>query len=264
MPCALRATRDKRKHLLMQDSEQKINAVIMEIRAGVGGEEAALFANDLFRMYSRYAQNQGWRVETLDINQTDISGIKQVIFEIKGDGAYEKLKNEAGVHRVQRIPKTEKSGRVHTSTATVAVLAKPTSSQINIRPQDIRTETCKSGGAGGQYVNKRMTACRIIHAPSGMVVESQSERSLMQNKENALAILAARLLKKQQDELEQQVAGSRRQQIGSAGREEKIRTYNFPQDRVTDHRINKSWHDIESIMDGRIEKMIDKVSQEIK
>ncbi len=245
----------------MSEENQKINAVIMEIRAGVGGEEAALFANDLYRMYTRYAQFQGWRTETFDLKQTDINGLKEVVFEIKGDNAYDKLKNEAGVHRVQRVPKTEKSGRVHTSTATVAVLAKPKSTEINIRPQDIRQETCKSGGAGGQYVNKRMTAIRIIHIPTGTVVESQSERSLQQNKESALEILAARLLKKQQDQLDQQITGARRSQIGSAGREEKIRTYNFPQDRITDHRLNKNFHDIEAMMDGKIDKMIEKVSQ---
>ncbi|MFA5086851.1 MAG: PCRF domain-containing protein [Candidatus Paceibacterota bacterium] len=248
----------------MPEESPKINAIIVEIRAGVGGEEAALFANDLYRMYSRYAQNKGWRVETLDIKQTDINGLKEVVFEIKGEGAYDMLKNEAGVHRVQRVPKTEKSGRVHTSTATVAVLAKPKGTEINIRPQDIRQETCKSGGSGGQYVNKRMTAIRIIHIPTGMVAESQSERSLMQNKESALAILAARLLKKQQDALDEQITGARRSQIGSAGREEKIRTYNFPQDRVTDHRINKNWHDIEGMMNGKIDKMVEKLSQELK
>lgn len=236
--------------------EQKFNAVIMEIRAGVGGEEAALFANDLLRMYSRYAQNQGLKTQILDINQTDINGIKGVIIEIDGDNVYEKFKYEAGVHRVQRIPKTEKSGRIHTSTATVAVLPKPSKTQINIKPQDIRTETCKASGAGGQYINKRMTAIRIVHIPTNMAVTSQSERSLQQNKENALSILAARLLEQKEKELEKELGGARRSQIGSAGREEKIRTYNFPQDRITDHRINKSWHDIESIMDGRIEKMI--------
>lgn len=241
--------------------EQKFNAVIMEIRAGVGGEEAALFANDLLRMYSRYAQNQGLKTQVLDINQTDINGIKSVIIEIDGDNVYEKFKYEAGVHRVQRIPKTEKSGRIHTSTATVAVLPKPSKTQIDIRPQDIRTETCKASGAGGQYINKRMTAIRIVHIPTNMAVTSQSERSLQQNKENALAILAARLLEKKEKELEKELGGARRSQIGSAGREEKIRTYNFPQDRVTDHRINKSWHDIESIMDGRIEKMINSMGK---
>ncbi len=235
---------------------EKFNAVIIEIRAGVGGEEAALFANDLLRMYSRYAENQGLKAQILDINQTDINGIKNVIIEISGDDIYNKFKYEAGVHRVQRVPKTEKSGRIHTSTATVAVLPKPSKTEINIKPQDIRTETCKASGAGGQYVNKKMTAIRLIHIPTGLAVTSQSERSLMQNKENALSIMAARLLEQKEKELEKELGGARRSQIGSAGREEKIRTYNFPQDRITDHRINKSWHNIESIMDGKIEKMI--------
>ena len=237
--------------------------IIMEIRAGVGGEEAALFANDLLRMYSRYAMNQGWKAEIFSINQTDIEGIKEAIIEITGPGAYEKLKNEGGVHRVQRIPRTEKSGRVHTSTATVAILFKPSKTEIDIRPQDLRFETCKAGGAGGQYVNKRMTAIRIIHTPTGMVAESSSERSLEQNKESALSLLAARMYEKKQKQVEQEIGGARRSQIGSAGREEKIRTYNFPQDRITDHRINKNFHDIESILDGKVEKMFDKIAQEL-
>lgn len=236
--------------------EQKFNAIIMEIRAGVGGEEAALFANDLFRMYSRYAQDHGFKTQTLDYQQTDIRGLKQVIFEISGENVYEKLKNEAGVHRVQRIPKTEKSGRVHTSTATVAVLPKPDKTQIDIKPQEIKFEVCKASGPGGQYVNKRMTAVRMVHLPTGLVVTSQSERSLQQNKENALAILSARLLEQKQKEVEKELGGARRAQIGTASREEKIRTYNFPQDRVTDHRINKSWHDLESIMNGKIDKIL--------
>lgn len=236
--------------------EQKFNAIIMEIRAGVGGEEAALFANDLFRMYSRYAQDHGFKTQTLDYQQTDIRGLKQVIFEISGENVYEQLKNEAGVHRVQRIPKTEKSGRVHTSTATVAVLPKPDKTQIDIKPQEIKFEVCKASGPGGQYVNKRMTAVRMVHLPTGLVVTSQSERSLQQNKENALAILSARLLEQKQKEVEKELGGARRAQIGTASREEKIRTYNFPQDRVTDHRINKSWHDIESIMNGKIDKIL--------
>ncbi len=236
--------------------EQKFNAIIMEIRAGVGGEEAALFANDLFRMYSRYAQDHGFKTQTLDYQQTDIRGLKQVIFEISGENVYEQLKNEAGVHRVQRIPKTEKSGRVHTSTATVAVLPKPDKTQIDIKPQEIKFEVCKASGPGGQYVNKRMTAVRMVHLPTGLVVTSQSERSLQQNKENALAILSARLLEQKQKEVEKELGGARRAQIGTASREEKIRTYNFPQDRVTDHRINKSWHDLESIMNGKIDKIL--------
>jgi peptide chain release factor 1 len=245
-------------------AEENYNAVIMEIRAGVGGEEAALFASDLLRMYTRFAQIKNWKVNVLDSNRTEIGGIKDTTVEISGEGAYELLKNEAGVHRVQRIPKTERQGRIHTSTATVAVLAKPTATEINIRPQDIRSETYKASGAGGQYVNKRMSAIRIIHIPTGEVVTCQTERSLQQNKESALSILAARLLNQQKQKLEKEMGGARRAQIGTAMREEKMRTYNFPQDRVTDHRIGKSWHGIESIMDGKIEKMVKNVSEGLK
>jgi peptide chain release factor 1 len=248
----------------MSEENQKYNAVIMEIRAGVGGEEAALFASDLARMYTRYAQTKGWKVNVLDESKTEIGGIKDMTLEISGDDVYSKFKNEAGVHRVQRIPSTEKQGRIHTSTATIAVLAKPSATQINIRPQDIRSEYYKASGAGGQYVNKRMSAIRIIHIPTGEVVTCQTERSLQQNKESALSVLAARLLNRQKEELDKQMGGARKAQIGTAMREEKMRTYNFPQDRVTDHRIGKNFHDIESIMDGKIDKMIDKVSEELK
>ena len=247
----------------MSEENQKYNAVIMEIRAGVGGEEAALFASDLVRMYTRYAQTKGWKVNVLDESKTEIGGTKDMTLEISGDDVYSKFKNEAGVHRVQRIPTTEKQGRIHTSTATIAVLAKPTATQINIRPQDIRSEYYKASGAGGQYVNKRMSAIRIIHVPTGEVVTCQTERSLQQNKESALSVLAARLLAKQKENLDKQMGGARKAQIGTAMREEKMRTYNFPQDRVTDHRIGKNFHDIESIMDGKIDKMIEKVSEEL-
>ncbi|MFA5169756.1 MAG: PCRF domain-containing protein [Candidatus Paceibacterota bacterium] len=248
----------------MPEESPKYNAVIMEIRAGVGGEEAALFASDLARMYTRFAQIKGWRVNVLDSSMTEIGGTKDTTMEISGEGAYELLENEAGVHRVQRIPTTEKQGRIHTSTATVAVLAKPSATEINIRPQDIRSEYYKASGAGGQYVNKRMSAIRIIHIPTGEVVTCQTERSLQQNKESALSILAARLLSQQKQKLEKEMGGARRSQIGTAMREEKMRTYNFPQDRVTDHRINKSWHDIESIMSGKIEKMVKNVAEGLK
>ncbi len=241
--------------------EAKYNAIIMEIRAGVGGGEAALFATDLSRMYTRYAQNKGMKVEVLDSSQTEIGGIKEITMEISGDNVYSLLKNEAGVHRVQRIPETEKSGRIHTSTATVAILPKPKATEIDIRPQDVRVDTYKASGAGGQYVNKRMSAIRLTHIPSGEVVTCQNERSLAQNKETALAILAARLMERKKQELDKQMTGARRSQIGSASREEKIRTYNFPQDRVTDHRIKKSWHDIEGMMQGKIDKMINQLSK---
>lgn len=241
--------------------EVKYNAIIMEIRAGVGGGEAALFATDLSRMYTRYAQSKGMKVEVLDSSQTEIGGIKEVTMEISGDNIYSLLKNEAGVHRVQRIPETEKSGRIHTSTATVAILPKPKATEIDIRPQDIRVDTYKASGAGGQYVNKRMSAIRLTHIPTGEVVTCQNERSLGQNKETALSILAARLMDKKRQELDKQMTGARRSQIGSASREEKIRTYNFPQDRVTDHRIKKSWHDIEGMMQGKIDKMINQLSK---
>jgi len=239
----------------------KYNAIIMEIRAGVGGGEAALFATDLSRMYSRYAQNNGWKVNVLDSSQTEIGGTKEITMEISGDDVYSLLKNEAGVHRVQRIPETEKSGRIHTSTASVAVLPKPKATEIDIRPQDIRVDTYKASGAGGQYVNKRMSAIRLTHIPTGEVVTCQTERSLAQNKESALSILAARIMDKKMQEVNRQMIGARNSQIGSASREEKIRTYNFPQDRVTDHRIKKNWHDIESIMEGKIDKMISQLAK---
>ncbi|MFA5755151.1 MAG: PCRF domain-containing protein [Candidatus Paceibacterota bacterium] len=239
----------------------KYNAIIMEIRAGVGGGEAALFATDLSRMYSRYAQNNGWEVNVLNSSQTEIGGTKEITMEISGDDVYSLLKNEAGVHRVQRIPETEKSGRIHTSTASVAVLPKPKTTEIDIRSQDIRVDTYKASGAGGQYVNKRMSAIRLTHIPTGEVVTCQTERSLAQNKETALSVLAARILDKKMQEVNRQMIGARNLQIGSASREEKIRTYNFPQDRVTDHRIKKNWHDIESIMEGKIDKMISQLAK---
>lgn len=235
---------------------ENIKSLIIEIRAGVGGEEAALFVADLYRMYTRYAQNKDYKCALLDSHPTEIGGFKEIVFEVKGEGAYEELKSEGGVHRVQRIPQTEKSGRIHTSTVTVAVLAKPTFSQIQINPADLEIETTKASGPGGQYVNKRMTAIRIKHKPSGIVVTSQTERSLQQNKESALSILGARLLQKQEEKQLSAIKGARQEQIGSAQRVEKMRTYNFPQDRVTDHRIGKKWHDIEGMMDGKIDKMI--------
>lgn len=234
-----------------------MEGVIVEIRAGVGGEEAALFAKDLFRMYSKYAASQGWHQTIFDFKESDLGGIKEVVFELKGEGVFSKMKYEAGVHRVQRIPKTEKSGRIHTSTATVAVLRKPEKKdEIKINPNELKIDYYKASGPGGQYVNKRMTAVRIVHLPTGIVVTCQTERSLQQNKEAALAILEAKLLEKKELENLEKLTKERREQIGWAKRAEKIRTYNFPQDRVTDHRIKKNFYDIEEIMDGNLEPII--------
>jgi len=232
------------------------NSVIVEIRAGAGGDEAGLFAADLYRMYSKYAVSQGWTLNTLDSHPTDIGGFKQIVFELKGENTYDKMQHEGGVHRVQRIPKTEKQGRVHTSTASVAVLLKPKEAEIKINPNDIKLDVYKSSGPGGQYVNKRMTAVRITHLPTGIVITSQTERNLQQNKESALAILQAKLLEKKEMERAEGLSEKRKEQIKWAKRAEKIRTYNFPQDRVTDHRIKKSFHDIEGITSGKLDKLI--------
>jgi len=231
-------------------------AVIIEIRAGTGGDEAGLFARDLYRMYSRYGQTKGWKEKVLDSNNSTIGGYKEIIFELSGAGVYDEMQNEGGVHRVQRIPKTEKQGRVHTSTATVAVLLKPKKTEINISPSDLEITTYKSSGPGGQYVNKTESAIRIVHKPTGLVVTCQSERNQLQNKETAMSLLSARLLKTQEESDLSKLSNERREQIASAKRAEKIRTYNFPQDRITDHRINKSWHNIESIMDGKLDGII--------
>ena len=250
---------EKELEKLMKGGEEKSSnqSVIIEIRAGTGGEEAALFVGDLFQMYLRYSQNQNWQQKTLDSHQTELGGFKEIIFEIKGDDAFNKMKYEAGVHRVQRIPTTEKSGRIHTSTVSVAVLLKPKKTEIKIRPDDLRVDVYKSSGPGGQYVNKRETAIRLTHLPTGLVVTSQTERNLLQNRENAMAILEARLLEKQQTEEEEKFSDKRNAQIGGAKRAEKIRTYNFPQDRITDHRIQKNWHNIEQIMEGKLNEVIE-------
>ena len=241
-----------------------INSIIIEIRAGTGGDEASLFVQDLFKMYYKYSQLQGWDQRVLDSCPTELGGYKNITFELKNKDAWKELQHEGGVHRVQRIPSTEKGGRIHTSTVSVAVLPKPKKTQIQIRPNDLRTETYKASGAGGQYVNKRMTAIRITHLPTGVVVTSQTERSLQQNKESALSILEARILKKQRDQAESKLRGERRAQIGQAMRAEKIRTYNFPQNRITDHRIKKSWHNIEDVMNGKLKPVIKKLQKNLK
>lgn len=237
------------------ESQEK-QSVIVEIRAGTGGDEAGLFARDLYRMYSKYAVSSGWSQKVLDSNQSDIGGFKEIIFELQGPGAYDQMQYESGVHRVQRIPKTEKQGRIHTSTVTLAVLQKPKKTEININPSDLQIDTYKSSGPGGQYVNKTESAIRITHKPTGIVVTSQTERSQLQNKENAMNILAAKLLQAQEESDLSKLTETRRQQIGWAKRSEKTRTYNYPQNRITDHRIGKSWHNLENIIDGDLQPII--------
>lgn len=233
-----------------------MNGIIMEIRAGTGGEEAALFAADLFRMYSRFAEKQNWSANLIESHSTGLGGYREVIFEIKGADVYDKLKYESGVHRVQRIPTTEKSGRIHTSTASVAVLPEASETEIKINPQDLRIDVQRASGPGGQYVNKRESAVRVTHLSTGLVVTCQEGRTQQQNREKALTVLRARLLAKKRTEEMAQRGAERREQIGTAKRAEKTRTYNFPQNRVTDHRLNKSWHKLDKIIDGDLKPII--------
>lgn len=247
-----------------------MNKIILEIRAGTGGDEAAIFAGDLKRMYEKYVQKRGWRFSVLDFNQTSLDGYKTFVAEIEAPqhppagGAtgsapepYTSLKNESGVHRVQRIPKTEKSGRIHTSTASVAIIPEIEPKEIQINPADLEISFFRSSGPGGQNVNKVETAVRIIHKPSGVVVASQAGRSQHANREQAMNILRAKLYEARQIEEQTRLGAFRREQIGTADRSEKIRTYNFPDDRVTDHRINKKWHGIEKILNGDIDKIVE-------
>ena len=233
------------------------NEAIVELRAGVGGDEAALFAGELYMMYKKYAANKGWAFELIDSNKTSIGGFKSAVFELKGENVFPKLKNESGVHRVQRVPKTEKGGRVHTSTATMAVLPKASESEMTIRSDEIEVTFSRAGGPGGQNVNKVETAVRITHLSSGIVVSCQTERFQQRNREKAMEILQTKLLDIKTKKETEKIGAERKAQIGTAERSEKIRTYNFPQDRVTDHRIKKSWHNIEKIIDGDIEPMIE-------
>ncbi len=242
--------------LSAENSGKKIKSVIIEIRAGTGGEEAALFAADLFRMYDRFAEKKGWKSSTIDKSQTSLKGYKEIVFEISDSDVYSKLKQESGVHRVQRIPETEKSGRVHTSTATVAVLPQAKKEQLKINPKDIRIDVYRASGPGGQYVNRRESAVRVMHIPTGIITTSQQERTQLANRETALKIMYSKLYSKQLEKELKKEGASRRQQIGGGERSEKIRTYNFPQDRITDHRIRKTWHNIESILDGNLEPII--------
>ena len=242
--------------LLPKDPNDEKN-VIVEIRGGVGGEESTLFAHSLFRMYSMYATAKGWRIELMNYSETELGGVKEADFVINGRGAYSRMKYESGVHRVQRVPETESGGRVHTSTATVAVLPEMEEASVQIDPADIEMQVFRASGAGGQHVNKTSSAVRLIHKPSGIVVACQEERSQIQNREKCMRMLASKLYEIEQEKLDSQVTGMRRSQVGSGMRNERIRTYNFPQGRVTDHRVGLTLYKIDAIMDGAIDEIID-------
>jgi len=245
------------KILLLPRDPNDDKDVIVEIRGGVGGEESALFAHSLFRMYSMYADKHGFRVQLLNYNETELGGVKEADFIISGEGAYSRLKFESGVHRVQRVPETESGGRVHTSTATVAVLPEMDTVDVDIRPEDIEMQVYRASGAGGQHVNKTSSAVRLIHKPSGIVVACQEERSQLQNRERCMQMLASKLYEIEQTRINEEFSSERRSQIGTGMRNERIRTYNFPQGRVTDHRIGLTLYKIDAIMDGDLDEVID-------
>lgn len=248
------------KNMLVPKDPRDNRNVIMEIRAGTGGDEAGLFAAELFRMYSYYAENRHWSVEVISQNETGIGGIKEIIFMIKGRGAYSRLKFESGVHRVQRIPSTESSGRIHTSTVTVAVLAEVEDVDVEIPEGDLKIDVYRSAGAGGQNVQKNATAIRITHLPTGLVVSCQDERSQIQNRQRAMSILRARLYEIEEEKRQAEERAARRSQVGTGERSEKIRTYNFPQSRVTDHRINVSSHNLVGVLGGNLDQFIDELA----
>ena len=247
----------KLRILLLPKDPNDEKSVIVEIRGGVGGEESALFAHSLFRMYSMYAGKMGWTVELLNYNDTELGGVKEADFIVNGRGAYSRLKYESGVHRVQRVPETESGGRVHTSTATVAVLPEMEEVDVRIDPADIEMQVYRASGAGGQHVNKTSSAVRLIHKPTGIVVACQEERSQVQNREKCMRMLASKLYEMEQARIESQHTGLRRSQVGTGMRNERIRTYNFPQGRVTDHRVNLTLYKIDAIMDGNIDELVD-------
>ncbi len=243
--------------LLLPKDPNDEKSVIVEIRGGVGGEESALFAHSLFRMYSMYAAQRGWRIELMNYNETELGGVKEADFIINGRGAYSRMKYESGVHRVQRVPETESGGRVHTSTATVAVLPEMEEVDVQINPADVEMQVYRASGAGGQHVNKTSSAVRLIHKPTGIVVACQEERSQQQNREKCMRMLASKLYEMEQEKLESAVSGMRRSQVGTGMRNERIRTYNFPQGRVTEHRVGLTLYKIDAVMDGALDEIID-------
>ena len=247
---------DKLQILLLPRDPNDDKSVIVEIRGGVGGEESALFAHSLFRMYAMYAAKMGWKLELMNYNETELGGVKEADFVIEGRGAYSRLKYESGVHRVQRVPETESGGRVHTSTATVAVLPEMEEVDVQINPADIEMQVYRASGAGGQHVNKTSSAVRLIHKPTGIVVACQEERSQVQNREKCMRMLASKLYEIEQSKLDETITGMRRSQVGTGMRNERIRTYNFPQGRVTDHRVNLTLYRIDAVMDGDLDEII--------
>ena len=257
----LAASQQAMRTLLLTRDENDTRNVIMEIRAGAGGEEAALFAADLFRMYSMYAAAQGWHIDPMNVNATELGGYREISFMVMGEGAFSRLKFEGGVHRVQRVPRTESQGRIQTSTVTVAVLPEVEDIQLTIRPQDLTVETLKSSGAGGQHINKTESAVRIYHKPSGLVVFCQEERSQMKNRDKAMKMLRALLYEREQQKQTESVGEARRVQVGSGDRSEKIRTYNYPQGRVTDHRISLTIYQLDNFMNGDLRGMIDALTE---
>lgn len=253
---------DRLKELLLPRDPADAKGVIMEIRAGAGGEEAALFARALYRMYTRFAELNRWKTEVMSVSESDAGGFKEIIFSVKGRDVYGALKYESGVHRVQRIPETESGGRIHTSTATVAVMAEVDEVEVSIEPGDLRIDTYRSSGAGGQHVNVTDSAVRITHLPTGVVVSCQDERSQLQNREKAMRVLRARLYQHALETQQGEIAESRRMQVGTGDRSEKIRTYNYPQNRITDHRINLTVHNLEQVMEGNIRDLVDALARE--
>jgi peptide chain release factor 1 len=247
---------------ILPPDENESRNTILEIRAGTGGDEAAIFAADLYRMYSRYAERKGWKIDVHDISPSELGGCKEIIFQVNGEGVYRALRFESGVHRVQRVPATEAQGRIHTSTATVAVLPEAQEVDVVIKPDDLRIEVCRSGGPGGQGVNTTDSAVQVMHIPTGMIVRCQDGRSQLKNREKALAVLRSRLLQKKQSEEAAKYAAARKAQVGSGDRNEKIRTYNYPQNRVTDHRVNYTLYNLPAFMDGEIDELLQALLQD--